>query len=253
MNAVMTVLDAIDQQGEVTRIGIEARIALQNGDTASCARLYHQAAEIIESAIVDLKKPSERDFARFVAATHYYLGGHYEKAAKVCEKIRESRLPASHRHLYPPFLKHVTARSASGYAARYRDRIDKAFRRAVNEDDRSVAQKAIDILKDHQFLLPQDQMAYIRARCCEVLGEQRTASLFYREAWQFNPEGPNYLTSYLESLCKAGRHAEAQAIIEGERTNHPGVLSSIKAMAPSTRESEPNRMPMKSRGCASNQ
>src|SRR5262249_2319198 len=119
---------------------------------------------------------------------------------------------------------------APGYAARYRDRIGNAFRQAVNEGDRSAAQKAIDILKDHQFLLPQDQMAYVRARCCEVLGEQRTASLFYREAWRFNPEDPNYLSSYLESLCQEGRHAEARAIVEEEITNHPGVQSSVNAM-----------------------
>jgi tetratricopeptide (TPR) repeat protein len=207
---------------------------------------------MLESIIADLKKPSERDFARFVAATHYYHGGHYEEAARVCEEIRVNRLPSRYRHRYPPFLKQVKERSAPSDAARYRDRIDKAFRRAVNEDDRSAAQKAIDILKDHQFLLPQDQMSYIRARCCEVLGRQRTASLFYREAWQFNPEDPKYLSSYLESLRKEGRHAEARAIIEEELANRPGVPSSIKAMAPSTRESEPNRMPRKSRGCASN-
>ena len=60
MNTVMTVLDAVGRQGEVTRIGIAARIALQDGDTASCGRLYHQAAEMIESAVSTLKRPSER-------------------------------------------------------------------------------------------------------------------------------------------------------------------------------------------------
>jgi hypothetical protein len=222
MNPVTTVLEAVGQQGEVTRIGMEASIALQNGDTANCGRLYHQAAEMIESAVSSLKRPSERDLARFLAATHYYLGGHYEKAARVCEEIRTSRLPASHRHLYPPFLKQVKERSAPGYAARYRNRIDKALRQAVNEGDRSAAQKVIDILKDHQFLLPQDRMAYVRARCVEILGRQRVASSFYCEAWRFNPEEPNYLSSYLDSLCKEGRHAEARAIVEEEIANHPG-------------------------------
>jgi hypothetical protein len=231
---MMNVLLAIDPKGDVTRIGLEARIALQNGDTANCARLSHQAAELIESVISDLKRPSERDLARFMAATHCYNGGHYEKAVKVCETIRVNRLPARYRHLYPPFLKQVKERSAPGYATRYRDRIDNAFGRAVKEGDRSAAQEVIEILKDHQFLLPQDRMAYVRARCCEVLGEQRTASIFYRDAWRFNPEEPDYLSSYLGSLCKEGRHAEARAIIEEELANHPGVPSSIKATAPST-------------------
>jgi hypothetical protein len=223
MNPVMTVLDAIGQQGNVTRVGLEAQIALQDGDTASCARLHHQAGEMIESAVSSLKKPSEKDLARFLAATQYYLGGHYEEAAKVCEMIRVSRLPASHRHLYPPFLKQVKERSAPGYAARYRDRIHTAFERAVNEGERSAAQEVIEIMKDHQFLLAQDRMAYVRARCIEILGEQRTASSFYRNAWRFNPEEPEYLSSYLGSLRKEGRHAEARAIMEEERANHPGV------------------------------
>jgi tetratricopeptide (TPR) repeat protein len=234
MNAVMTVLEAVGQQGEVTLMASKAQIALQSGDTASCAHLYHQAAEMIESAVSSLKKPSERDLAQFLVATHYYLGGHYEKAAQVCEKIRVNRLPARYRHLYPPFLKDVKERSAPGYAARYRDRIDNAFGRAVKEGDRSAAQEVIEILKDHQFLLPRDRMAYVRARCCEVLGEQRTASSFYRAAWQFNPEEPNYLSSYLDSLCKEGKHAEARAIVEEDLANHPGVQSSIQAMAPRT-------------------
>jgi hypothetical protein len=226
----MNVILAVDPKGDVTRISLEARIALQHGETTSCARLNRQAAEMIESAVSGLKRPSERDHARFLAATHYYEGGHYERAAEVCEKIRESRLPARYRQLYRPFLKQVTERSAPGYAARYRDRIDNAFRRAVKEGDHSAAQEVIDILKDHQFLLPQDQMAYVRARCIETLGQRPIASSFYRAAWQFNPEEPNYLSSYLDSLCKEGKHVEARAIVEAELANHPGVRSSVNAM-----------------------
>jgi tetratricopeptide (TPR) repeat protein len=242
----MNVLLAVDPMGEVTRLGFEARIALQNGDTASCARHYRQAAEMIGSAVSGLKRPSERDLARFLAATHYYHGGQYEEAAKVCEEIRESRLPARSRHLYPPFLEQVKERSAPGYAARYRDRIDGAFGRAVKAGDRSAAQEVIEILKDHQYLIPQDQMAYVRARCLEILGRQRAASLFYRASWRFNPDEPNHLSHYLDSLCKEGRHAEARAIVEEEVATHPGLQSSVNALhvmyASLTRNRQPDRV-----------
>jgi tetratricopeptide (TPR) repeat protein len=230
MNTVMNVLDAVDPKGEVTHLALQAQIALEAGDTANSGRLFQQAAEMLEAAVARLVRPSEKDLACFLAATHYYKGGHYELADRLCGRIRESRLPARVRHLYPPFLEHVTERTAPGYAARYRDRISKAYRRIITRADQSAAQKLIDILIDHPYLLPQDQMAYVRAQCAEVLGLQRAASSFYREAWQFNPENPNYLSCFLDSLGKEGRHEEAWAIVQQELVYHPGVQSSVNAM-----------------------
>jgi tetratricopeptide (TPR) repeat protein len=230
MSAVMTVLEAVDQHGEVTRVALEAQIALEAGDTPRASTLYQQAAEMIESAISDLKKPSERDLARFLAATHYYHGGHYEKAAKVCEKIREDRLPSGVRHLYPSFLKLVRERSAPDYAARYRESVKESYRRATEQDDGSAARKVIEILMDHSYLFPPQVMAHLRAKCCEILGERRAASLFYRDAWRFDPDNPNSLPLYLDSLCKEGRHAEAWGIVEDELVNHPGARSSVYAI-----------------------
>jgi tetratricopeptide (TPR) repeat protein len=230
MNAVMTVLDAVGKQGEVTRIASEGQIALQAGDTPRARLLFQQAAEMMESAIGDLKKPSERDLARFLVATHYYLGGHFAQAAKVCERIQGKRLPSRVRHIYPPFLKNVRERSAPDYISRYTGRLDGYYQRARNGGDPSAAQEVIEILMEHSYLLPHDQMAYMRAMCAEVLGRQRAASLFYRNAWRFNPENPNYLLFCLRSLCKEGRYAEAWALVDEALVNHPGVRSSIYAI-----------------------
>ncbi|MGP0062456.1 MAG: hypothetical protein ACLQGP_02480 [Isosphaeraceae bacterium] len=226
----MNVLEAIDREGEVTRISAQGRIAIQEGDTVSSARLFQQAAELLEASVADLKKPSERDLARFLAASHYYYGGHYAQAAKVCERIQEKRLPSRVRHIYPPFLKNVRERSAPDYVSRYTGRLDGYYQRARNGGDPSAAQEVIEILMEHSYLLPHDQMAYVRATCAEVLGRQRAASLFYRNAWRFNPEHPNYLSFYLDSLCKEGRDAEAWAIVEEQLADDPGVGSSLNAM-----------------------
>ena len=60
-------------------------------------------------------------------------------------------------------------------------------------------------------------MAYVRARCCEIEGKRHVATLFYREAWGFEPDNPHHLLAYLDSLCKEGKHAEAMAIAEDRR------------------------------------
>jgi tetratricopeptide (TPR) repeat protein len=83
---------------------------------------------------------------------------------------------------------------------------------------------------DHPYLLRQDQMASVRGRCAELLGRQRAASLFYRDAWRFDPENPNYLSFYLDSLCREGRDEEAWGIVQEELASHPGAPSSVNAM-----------------------
>jgi tetratricopeptide (TPR) repeat protein len=230
MNAVLTVLEAVDRQGEVTRIALQANIALEAGDTPRARSLFQQAAEIMESGVAGLKKSSERDLARFLVATHYYKGGHYDRAAKVCERIQEKRLPSRARHIYPPFLKTVRERSAPDYAEQCARILFGQKERVKKERDSSAAQKVIEILIENPYLLPHDQMANLRAKCAEVLGRQRAATLFFRDAWRFNPEDPTYLSSYLDSLCKEGKHAEAWAIIEEDLANCPGARSSINAM-----------------------
>ncbi len=227
----MHILEAIDQKGEVTRVGLEAMLALGQGDTARSAQLYRQAAEVLESAVARLSKASEKDHARFFAATYYYKGGAYQEAARVCDQIRERRLPVRVRHLYPPFLKDVEERSAPDYVARYKRILEDNFRHAIYQNDPTAAQKVIDVLKDHQYILPHPFMAYVRARCCQIGGKRRAATLFYREAWGFEPDNPLYWLAYLDSLCKEGKHVEAWAIVEDRLENHPGAISSIGAMS----------------------
>ena len=97
MNTVLTVLDAVDKQGEVTRIALEAQIALEAGDTLRAQSLFHQAAEMMESAVTGLKKASERDLARFLVATHYYLGGHYDRAARQGQRTLKANIDWTER------------------------------------------------------------------------------------------------------------------------------------------------------------
>jgi hypothetical protein len=124
----------------------------------------------------------------------------------------------------------VRERSAADYADRYGEILLGQRERVGKEGDPSAAQKVIEILMEHPYLLHHDQMAYLRAKCVEVLGRQRAASLFYRNAWRFNRENPHYLMFYLNSLCKEGKHAEAWAIVDEELVNHPSVRTSINAI-----------------------
>jgi tetratricopeptide (TPR) repeat protein len=225
----MNVLDTIDEKGAVTGVALEAQIALEAGDTIRSAQLFKQAGEMLESSVARLAKPSERDLARFLAATHYFKGGAYNEAARICDRIHTRRLPARVRHLYPPFLKDVRERSAPIYTTKY-EMIIKDYYRRVRDGDRDAAQKAIDLLIAHPYLLPRERMAHWRARCCNVLGLSRSATLFYRDAWLFDPDDLYSLVPYLDSLCKEERYAEAWKVVEGQLANRPSVQSSIYAI-----------------------
>ncbi len=158
----MNVLNVIDREGEVTNVAAEAQIALQTGDTARSAQLFRQAGEMLESSVARLTKPSERSLARFLAATHYYKGGAYQEATRVCDRIRERRLPSRVRHLYPPFLKDVEERSAPDYPAKY---ARESWRTTIGEPGTATvkaAQKVIDLLIAHPYLsFLADRMAYM--------------------------------------------------------------------------------------------
>jgi tetratricopeptide (TPR) repeat protein len=227
----MHILQVIDPEGEISRVGLEAMAAFGEGDTTRSAQLYKQAGEMLEAAVTRLAKASEQDHARFFAATHYYKGGAYQDALRICDQIRPRRLPARVRSMYPPFLKDVEERSAPEYLGRYRRILEDNFRDAIARNDAAAAQKVIDVLKDHQYILPHPFMAYVRAVCCEIVGKRRAATLFYREAWGFEPENPHYLLGYLDGLCKEGRRAEAWSVIEERLEKHPGIHSSIAAMS----------------------
>jgi hypothetical protein len=218
----VNVFEALDKRGEVTRVSGEAQIALEAGDTPRSARLFVQAGQMLEAAVARIDKASERDLARFLAATHYYKGGAYHEAARVCGNIQGRRLPSRVRHLYPPFLKDVKERSDDDYAGRFVERVRDLYQRVTREGDHTAAQEVIDLLIAHPYLFPRDRMAHMRARCCDVLGHRRAATLFYRDAWRFNPDNRRYLAGYLKSLCKEGRRAEAKAIVDDE-ANREGI------------------------------
>jgi tetratricopeptide (TPR) repeat protein len=226
----MNALEAIDKEGEVTRVASEAQIALEAGDTARAGCLFRQAAKVLESSVSGQRRASERELARFLAATHYYKGGAHDEAAKLCRKIQERLLPTCVRALYPPFLKDVKERSAPDYAEKTRSIILNFYQSVINTGDISFCRRILELLADHPFLFPQERLAFMRAWCCKSLGRRRAASLFYRDAWRFGGNNSHYLTFYLVSLCEEERHLEAWAIVEDQLANNPGVRSSINAI-----------------------
>jgi hypothetical protein len=106
-----------------------------------------------------------------------------------------------------------------------------SYYRRAREGDRDAAQKVIDHLIAHPYLIPREQMARLRGRCWDVLGLRRAATFFFRDAWRFNPDNPHDLLAYLISLGQEGRYAEAWEIVEDQLEKHPGAPSSIYAMS----------------------
>ena len=50
------------------------------GDTDRARACYLEAGKLIEASIANERKQSEKHLLRFLAASQYYHGGHYEKA-----------------------------------------------------------------------------------------------------------------------------------------------------------------------------
>lgn len=234
----VNVLEAIDKDGEVNRIASEAQVALEKGDSPRARTLFKRAAELLEAGIPSLARPSERDLGRFLAATHYYKGGFYTQASKLCGKIREDRLPARVRPLYPPFLRDVRAREAPDYSKKTVEAISGRFIKAKLQGDVAASGQVLQLLRDHPYLFPPAQVAFARAGCCEVLGQRRAASLFFRDAWLFAGPDSNFLLLYLASLCVEARHSEAWAIIENELAQRPGVRSFVNALYVRSRQDD---------------
>lgn len=208
---------------EASQLGLLAEAALGQGDTARAQTLHQQAAERLAATIDDFQKPSERDLVRFLAATQYYKGGHYQEALKLCKKIKIDRLPRRVRDLYPPFLKNVQERSAVDYRSKMTAILKGHF--AAGRCD-----KVLEMLQEHPYLVSPARMAYLRARSCAKLGDRKAATLFLSDAWRFEPNNANYLSFYLFNLSQEGRFAEAWQIVERQLSAGPRLQTFIDAL-----------------------
>ena len=97
------------------RIAAQGHVALGQGDTDRARTCYLEAGKLLEASIANKRKQSEKHFTRFLAASQYYHGGHYEKALALGRKIEARFLSGNARSLLPQFMKDATARAKPDY------------------------------------------------------------------------------------------------------------------------------------------
>ena len=131
----------------------------------------------IEKSIANVRKQSEKHFLRFLAASQYYHGGHYEKALALGRKIEARFLSGSACLLFPQFMKDATARAKPDYVTKTRRTVARLWMRGEY-------QAIIETFQQHPYVLPAPELAATRALCCEQLKDYRTAALFFGDAWR---------------------------------------------------------------------
>lgn len=171
----------IDPSGEAQTFAGLASRALIEGET-HLAREYHdRAGRVYERQVLNLRKRSDKDALRYLAATQYYLGGFYEKAQHLCRKIQADMLPNRFRGNYPDFVKAVSERAKPDYAQKIRERLGLHLQH-------QEYQQALELLKEHQYVIEDEaNLAELRGFCCERMGNYQGAAIFSSDAVRKTP------------------------------------------------------------------
>jgi hypothetical protein len=178
----------IDKGSHATIAAANAQAALDRGDTSAASKGFEEAGAILEREWMAAPDEATRQLSCFLTATQYYKGGHYQKARELGGKINVARLPGSTRHLLPRLLRDVEERAAPDYEERIRTRLTELWRSGNHAG-------IIELLAEHPYVLPQGNLAFLRAVCCEALGDYRVAVLFRADADRWGPNAPATLQS----------------------------------------------------------
>ena len=162
----------IDPKGNATLLAAEGSYAIGCGYTTVAAQKYAEAGKELERNLAAARKAPDRHLLRFLAASQYYHGGHYQRAFNLSKHIEARFLSPGTRELLPKFLKDVQERSSPNYKERMRKSLSQLWFAKENE-------KVLNVLKDHQFIYEQEMLAFIRAVICEELGQWKAAAVFY--------------------------------------------------------------------------
>jgi tetratricopeptide (TPR) repeat protein len=218
-------LTAIDNPKIVEQTA-EAEIALRQGDTDRARALYEEAGKRIETAAQAHRKPSDKALDWFIAASQYYRGGLYQKAGQLCNRIQKTLLPSAMRPLYDQFFRDVRERERSDYVERIRKQLLTAWPERRYQD-------ILDVLKDHPYIYPPPALAFLRAVCCEELGEFQAAALFHADAWRFSGERDTALlflsATYSFALIHNREWEKAHEYIEQQMKRLPHALTYANA------------------------
>jgi hypothetical protein len=145
-----------------------------------------------------------------LAASQFYRGGDYRRTAKVLRRVEHKYLSPRDQVILDKFHKDLAPRIAEGYALGVRMSVYK-LRQAGRFEE------AIDILKEHPYVMKRDILASVRCDLCLRAGDIEAAVYFSADANRFSNFNANTITSrsFLTAyLLRAGQVAAAQQFRE---------------------------------------
>ena len=200
------IVSRVDPDSKSSLAGMEGSHALMLGDTLLARQKYGEAGDILlRGSKLDLPA-ADKHLLRFLAASQYYHGGDYHRAAKITKSVNRGHLPPSDYPCFDQFLKDIAIRTAEGYA--------KGIRLAVYECRQSGKyEEGLQILQAHPYVYDPAGLAHTRADLCIRSGKIKAAVLFSADANRYSNFHANAVTSRAfqgHHLMRLGKHTEAE-------------------------------------------
>lgn len=210
---------------KASQIASRAQIALNEGDTARAQCLFREAAEELERQISGVRKQSDKQMLRFLAASQYYHGGLYTDAQRLCRRVEVRLLPTEVRPTFQQYFRDVNERADPGYKGKIREVLLKYH---LAKD----AQGILSLLQDHPYVLTSAGLAFIRAASCEKIKDYRAAARFSADVIRYSVETPDLLFTTLGlpiALTSEGNFDEAWEYVSYQLKAIPHAFTSINA------------------------
>ena len=211
----------IDERGRSTIASAEAQAALGIGDTRLARAKHAEAGKLLERESGRARKPEDQHLARFLAATQFYMGGHYLRSLSLTKQIRANYLHKGVASLLPGFSRDVEERASPEYESQIRSRL---LALGEGEDHSGI----IELLQEHPFVLEPMNMALLRAACCEALGKYQAAAMFYSSAARLGQDDSvvfSTLSAWPLHLAGEGKLEEAWEYVQRQLEIVPNVVS----------------------------
>lgn len=213
----------IDPEARSTHAAAKGFRALCEGDTLLARQKYTEAGEILEAGSKHDLPAADKHLLRFLAASQYYHGGEYRRAATLAARINRGHLRPGHRPKLDQFRKDVEERADTGYAKRIREAVLGCWmRRQVDE--------AIRLLQDHPYVFGRAELARIRFDLCLRSGRVKAAVLFSADANRFSNFHPTpvFLRAGAATFLKTlGKPAEAAEFLQLVQAKEPTALDLV--------------------------
>lgn len=182
----------LSPETEASIEGLEAQAAVGRGDTDAARAHARSAARALESD-VDILRGEALQLRRFLIASQYYHGGHYQEARKWTRRVEAPYLIGDTRQRFEAFDHEVRRRSRDDYPESVRDELVRHWNAGAYDE-------VIRVFQKHPFVAPPDVMALLRAISCEQLGKYASAAAFYSRALQMRPDDPELVAGAASSL-----------------------------------------------------